>query len=107
MDGMLSHDLCFFNADLLAKMLHVWDHSDFTQDTEWFKAQGWPLLKVSFLLFCFCCVQRLTLCMQSVAQFHLQKLIPDERFNDSTLVVNPCNSPEQVPITLGEFYPYV
>ncbi|OSD05704.1 glycoside hydrolase family 95 protein [Trametes coccinea BRFM310] len=63
-------------------MIHVWDHFDFTQDTEWFKAQGWPLLK-------------------SVAQFHLQKLIPDERFNDSTLVVSPCNSPEQVPITMG------
>ncbi|TBU60468.1 Six-hairpin glycosidase-like protein [Dichomitus squalens] len=63
-------------------MLHVWDHFDFTQDSDWFKAQGWPLLK-------------------SVAQFHLQKLVPDERFNDSTLVVNPCNSPEQVPITLG------
>ncbi|KAI8968762.1 glycoside hydrolase family 95 protein [Trametes punicea] len=63
-------------------MIHVWDHFDFTQDADWFKAQGWPLLK-------------------SVAQFHLQKLIPDERFNDSTLVVNPCNSPEQVPITMG------
>ncbi|KAJ8481341.1 hypothetical protein ONZ51_g6064 [Trametes cubensis] len=63
-------------------MIHVWDHYDFTQDVEWFKAQGYPLLK-------------------SAAQFHLQKLIPDERFNDSTLVVNPCNSPEQVPITMG------
>ncbi|KAI0353355.1 glycoside hydrolase family 95 protein [Trametes cingulata] len=63
-------------------MIHVWDHFDFTQDVDWFKAQGWPLLK-------------------STAQFHLQKLIPDERFNDSTLVVSPCNSPEQVPITMG------
>ncbi|TFK91898.1 glycoside hydrolase family 95 protein [Polyporus arcularius HHB13444] len=63
-------------------MFHVWDHFDFTQDTEWFQSQGWPLLK-------------------SAAQFHLQKLVPDERFNDSTLVVVPCNSPEQVPITLG------
>ncbi|RPD79389.1 hypothetical protein L226DRAFT_531196 [Lentinus tigrinus ALCF2SS1-7] len=63
-------------------MFHVWDHFDFTQDRDWFKSQGWPLLK-------------------SAAQFHLQKLVPDERFNDSTLVVVPCNSPEQVPITLG------
>ncbi|KAI0646085.1 glycoside hydrolase family 95 protein [Trametes meyenii] len=63
-------------------MFHVWDHYDFTQDLDWFKAQGWPLLK-------------------GAAQFHLQKLIPDARFNDSTLVVNPCNSPEQAPITLG------
>ncbi|KAH9855593.1 glycoside hydrolase family 95 protein [Lenzites betulinus] len=63
-------------------MFHVWDHFDFTLDVDWFKAQGWPLLK-------------------SAAQFHLQKLTPDLRFNDSTLVVSPCNSPEQVPITLG------
>ncbi|KAI0746485.1 Six-hairpin glycosidase-like protein [Daedaleopsis nitida] len=63
-------------------MIHVWDHFDFTQDQPWFQSQGWPLLK-------------------STAQFHLHKLIPDDRFNDSTLVVNPCNSPEQAPITLG------
>ncbi|KAI0764822.1 Six-hairpin glycosidase-like protein [Fomes fomentarius] len=63
-------------------MIHVWDHFDFTLDQAWFQSQGWPLLK-------------------SAAQFHLQKLIPDEHFNDSTLVVAPCNSPEQVPITLG------
>ena len=28
------------------QMFHVWDHFDFTQDREWFKSQGWPLLKV-------------------------------------------------------------
>ena len=39
--------------------------------------------------------------IQSVAQFHLEKLIPDERFNDGTLVVSPCNSPEQAPVTFG------
>ncbi len=38
---------------------------------------------------------------QGVARFHLEKLIPDEYFKDGTLVVAPCNSPEQVPITLG------
>ncbi|KAK7040767.1 hypothetical protein VNI00_009673 [Paramarasmius palmivorus] len=65
-----------------ANMMHVWDHFDFTNDVQWFKAQGWPLLK-------------------GVASFHLDKLIPDLHFNDSTLVVNPCNSPEQPPITLG------
>lgn len=27
--------------------------------------------------------------------------MPDLHFNDSTLVVNPCNSPEQAPITFG------
>jgi len=63
-------------------MIHVWDHFDYTNDIEWFKSQGWPLLK-------------------GVASFHLDKLIPDLHFNDTTLVVNPCNSPEQAPITLG------
>ncbi|THH07152.1 hypothetical protein EW146_g9406 [Bondarzewia mesenterica] len=63
-------------------MIHVWDHFDYTGDVAWWKAQGWPLLK-------------------SVAEFHLEKLIPDEHFNDSTLVVAPCNSPEQTPITFG------
>ncbi|KAF9004601.1 glycoside hydrolase family 95 protein [Cyathus striatus] len=62
--------------------VHVWDHFDFTNDVAWWKKQGWPLLK-------------------GVAQFHLDKLIPDLHFNDSSLVVNPCNSPEQVPITFG------
>lgn len=63
-------------------MIHVWDHFDHTNDVNWWKSQGWPLIK-------------------SVASFHLEKLIPDLHFNDSTLVVNPCNSPEQVPITFG------
>ncbi|RDB26766.1 putative alpha-fucosidase A [Hypsizygus marmoreus] len=63
-------------------MIHVWDHFDHTNDVAWWRAQGWPLLK-------------------GVASFHLDKLIPDLHFNDSTLVVNPCNSPEQAPITFG------
>ncbi|KAI0030348.1 glycoside hydrolase family 95 protein [Vararia minispora EC-137] len=63
-------------------MVHVWDHFDFTHDITWWKTQGWPLLK-------------------GVAQFHLDKLILDEHFNDTTLVVAPCNSPEQAPITFG------
>ncbi|KAJ7220491.1 glycoside hydrolase family 95 protein [Mycena pura] len=63
-------------------MVHVWDHFDYTNDVAWWKAQGWPLIK-------------------GVASFHLDKLIPDEKSNDGTLVVNPCNSPEQPPITLG------
>ncbi|KAJ7489437.1 glycoside hydrolase family 95 protein [Mycena latifolia] len=63
-------------------MIHVWDHFDYTNDVAWWKAQGWPLIK-------------------GVASFHLDKLIPDRRFNDGSLIVSPCNSPEQVPITLG------
>ncbi|KAF8154695.1 glycoside hydrolase family 95 protein [Crassisporium funariophilum] len=63
-------------------MFHVWDHFDHTNDVNWWKSQGWPLVK-------------------GVASFHLDKLMPDLHFADSTLVVNPCNSPEQPPITLG------
>ncbi|KAF8157029.1 glycoside hydrolase family 95 protein [Crassisporium funariophilum] len=63
-------------------MMHVWDHFDHTNDVDWWKSQGWPLIK-------------------GVASFHLDKLIPDLHFNDSTLVVSPCNSPEQVPITFA------
>ncbi|KAG1768876.1 glycoside hydrolase family 95 protein [Suillus placidus] len=63
-------------------MIHAWDHFDHTNDVRWWKTQGWPLVK-------------------SVASFHLEKLIEDLHFNDSTLVTAPCNSPEQVPITLG------
>ncbi|KAF8191307.1 glycoside hydrolase family 95 protein [Pholiota molesta] len=63
-------------------MFNVWDHFDYTNDVNWWKTQGWPLVK-------------------GVASFHLDKLIPDLSFNDSTLVVNPCNSPEQAPITFG------
>jgi len=63
-------------------MIHVWDHFDYTNDVAWWKAQGWPLIK-------------------GVASFHLDKLIPDGSSKDGTLVVAPCNSPEQVPITFG------
>lgn len=63
-------------------MLHVWDHFDYTNDVTWFKETGWPLLK-------------------GVASFHLDNLFEDLHFNDSSLVVIPCNSPEQAPITFG------
>ncbi|KAJ3576016.1 hypothetical protein NP233_g701 [Leucocoprinus birnbaumii] len=63
-------------------MLHVWDHFDYTNDVQWWKSTGWPLLK-------------------GVAVFHLNNIVEDLHFNDSTLVVNPCNSPEQLPITFG------
>ncbi|KAL1751423.1 glycoside hydrolase family 95 protein [Schizophyllum commune] len=63
-------------------MIHVWDHFDYTNDVDWWKAQGYPLLK-------------------GTAQFHIQKLIEDQYFNDSSLIVAPCNSPEQQPVTFG------
>ncbi|KAF8664131.1 hypothetical protein AX16_000821 [Volvariella volvacea WC 439] len=63
-------------------MLHVWDHFDYTNDVAWWKEQGWPLLK-------------------GVVSFQLDRLQKDRFFNDNTLVTNPCNSPEQEPITFG------
>jgi alpha-L-fucosidase 2 len=61
---------------------HVWDHYDFTGDKDWYKSVGYPLIK-------------------GVAQFHLSTLLEDKYYNDGTLVVNPCNSPEQPPSTFG------
>ncbi|KAF7760242.1 CAZyme family GH95 [Agaricus bisporus var. burnettii] len=63
-------------------MLHVWDYFDYTNDLDWFKSVGWPLLK-------------------GVASFHLDNIFEDLHFNDSSLVVTPCNSPEQPQITFG------
>jgi hypothetical protein len=64
-------------------MLHVFDHFDFTNDIAWWQTQGYPLLK-------------------GVAQFDIDRLTSDLHFNDSTLVVPVCNSPEQPIITFGE-----
>jgi len=36
---------------VIMQMLHVWDHFDYTNDVAWFRAQGWPLLKVTVLQF--------------------------------------------------------
>lgn len=63
-------------------MQHVWDHYDFTNDKNWYRDVGYPLIK-------------------GVAQFHLSTLLEDKYFKDGTLVVNPCNSPEQPPSTFG------
>lgn len=83
-------------------MVHVWDHFDYTNNVTWWKAQGWPLVKVGNFIIAHIFPARLTShIQQGVASFHLDKLILDLHFNDSTLVTNPCNSPEQVPITFG------
>nr|XP_036581276.1 glycoside hydrolase family 95 protein [Colletotrichum truncatum]KAF6789544.1 glycoside hydrolase family 95 protein [Colletotrichum truncatum] len=63
-------------------MQHVWDNFEYTQDLEWFKRQGYPLIK-------------------GVAEFWLSQLQEDLFFNDGSLVVNPCNSPETGPTTFG------
>ncbi|KAI1313178.1 Six-hairpin glycosidase-like protein [Xylaria venustula] len=63
-------------------MQHIWDHFDYTQDVDWLRKQGYPLLK-------------------GIAQFWVSQLQEDSFFNDGTLVANPCNSPEHGPTTFG------
>jgi alpha-L-fucosidase 2 len=63
-------------------MQHVWDHYDYTQDLAWLRRQGYPLIK-------------------GIAQFWVSQLQEDKFFNDGTLIVNPCNSPETGPTTFG------
>ncbi|KAF2226811.1 Six-hairpin glycosidase-like protein, partial [Elsinoe ampelina] len=64
-------------------MLHVTDHFEYTQDTTWLRTIAYPQL------------------LKPVAQFWLSTLVPDTHFNDSTLVVNPCVSPEIGPTTFA------
>lgn len=63
-------------------MQHVFDYYSYSQNVTWFKTQGYPLIK-------------------GVAEFWLSQLQPDDFFNDGTLVVNPCNSPEHGPTTFA------
>ncbi|KAK3718715.1 hypothetical protein LTR37_004934 [Vermiconidia calcicola] len=64
-------------------MQHVWDHYEYSQDLEWLKRQGYPVL------------------LKPIAQFWLSQLQRDQYFKDGTLVVNPCDSPEHPPTTFG------
>src|SRR5258706_4778495 len=43
----------------------------------------------------------LTVDCKSTAEFWLDNLFDDEYFKDGSLVVNPCNSPEQTPTSFG------
>jgi alpha-L-fucosidase 2 len=63
-------------------MQHVFDHWDCSQDVQWLKVQGYPMIK-------------------SVAEFWLSQLQEDTYTGDGTLVVNPCNSPEHGTTTFG------
>lgn len=63
-------------------MLHVFDHYDYNRNVSWLTDTGYPILK-------------------GVASFWMSQLQEDLFFNDGTLVVNPCNSPEQGPTTFG------
>lgn len=63
-------------------MQQVFDHYDYSGNLTWLRQTGYPLLK-------------------GVASFWLSQLQEDRFYNDGTLVVNPCNSPEQGPTTFG------
>ncbi|KAL3481684.1 alpha-fucosidase A [Aspergillus californicus] len=63
-------------------MQHVWDNFEYTQDRTWLQRQGYPLIK-------------------GVAEYWISSLQEDKFFNDGSLVVNPCNSPETGPTTFG------
>jgi alpha-L-fucosidase 2 len=63
-------------------MQHVSDHFSYSQDVVWLKEIGYPLLK-------------------GVTQFWLPQIQEDTYWNDGTLVVNPCNSPEHGPTTFA------
>ncbi|KAK5994089.1 Alpha-fucosidase A [Cladobotryum mycophilum] len=63
-------------------MQHVWDNFEYTQDVNWLRSQGYPLIR-------------------AIAEFWLSQLQKDDFFKDGTLVVNPCNSPEHGPTTFG------
>ena len=59
-------------------MQHVYDHFTYSQNATWLENQAYPLIS-------------------GVAEFWLSQLQEDKFFNDGTLVVNPCNSPEHGP----------
>lgn len=63
-------------------MQHVYDHFSYSQNTTWLAETGYPLLK-------------------GVTEFWLSQLQQDAFFEDGTLVVNPCNSPEHGPTTFA------
>ncbi|PSN70163.1 hypothetical protein BS50DRAFT_674612 [Corynespora cassiicola Philippines] len=63
-------------------MQHVTDHFAYSQNLDWLSSTGYPLLK-------------------GVTEFWLSQLQEDTHWNDGTLVVNPCNSPETGPTTFG------
>lgn len=75
-------DWHFYHAGNAWMMQHVWDHYDYTRDAKWWREVGYPLLK-------------------GVAQFQMHMLVEDKYTKDGSLVVGPCNSPEQQPTTFG------
>lgn len=62
--------------------LQIPEWLDYSGDEDWYRRQGYGILK-------------------GTVQFWLSQLQEDRYFNDGTLVVNPCNSPEHGPTTFG------
>jgi alpha-L-fucosidase 2 len=81
-DGDDAYQWADYPATAAWMMQHVYDHWEYSQDVQWLEVQGYPLLK-------------------GVAEFWLGQLQKDSFFNDSSLVVNPCNSPEHGPATFS------
>lgn len=65
-------------------MQHVCDHYEYSRDVQWLKEQGYPRL------------------LKPIAKFWASQLQEDQYFEDGTLVVNPCTSPEHGPTTFGK-----
>lgn len=82
--GMKTGDEYWANypASAAWMMLHVFDHFSYSQDIDWLRETGYPLL-------------------EGVSSFWLSQLQEDKWFHDGTLVVNPCSSPEHGPTTFG------
>jgi alpha-L-fucosidase 2 len=82
--GMKTGDEYWANypASAAWMMLHVSDHFSYSQDIDWLRKTGYPLL-------------------EGVSSFWLSQLQEDEWFHDGSLVVNPCSSPEHGPTTFG------
>jgi len=83
--GMMVGDEYWADLPMSAVWLaqQISDHYDYSGDTAWLRNTAYPLL------------------LKPIAQFWLSQLQQDAYFNDSTLVVNPCNSPEHGPTTFG------
>ncbi|QSZ36903.1 hypothetical protein DSL72_008993 [Monilinia vaccinii-corymbosi] len=82
--GMKTGDDDWANYPVAAAWMtqHVADYYDYSRDEDWLRVTGYPLLK-------------------GVSEFWLSQLQADRYFNDGTLVVNPCSSPEHGPTTFG------
>ncbi|KAG9585344.1 glycoside hydrolase family 95 protein, partial [Aureobasidium melanogenum] len=82
--GMKTGDEYWANypASAAWMMLHVFDHFSYSQNIDWLRETGYPLI-------------------EGVSSFWLSQLQEDQWFHDGTLVVNPCSSPEHGPTTFG------